>query len=1287
MHSFSALSLAIPQSTDPQVTSEMAPQMEIPFNDSHTGLFVANQSYQKVLSYKLFLAHPAEKHNDEAWTNSAGHSVNLLQVDPEDRSQDRLFVNDVEIEPENWRWCIDGVTLRWNQGSGDHHLAGELAFDKYRNRAVGSVMIGGEQHSAVAQSRPASYSCKLVSESTAAYKAEGKLKWNKNDAWNNASLWSSDALLWNFWVEEYVDDYGERGYRPRIRFEDRQTGYVWEPLVGTYTAYMTYTDEKFIYYFKLDRMQGNPPKDERSSLSGETDRRIASVFPVELVMQLDPSAMQVEGVMEVVTEGEKTEIYGVQGMPANPELLALFACPRPESSDKQATTLTALTAEAQELSPYYLINLDPYEFIEIGGGKDQKNGKDAPKSKVVRDAVQHTAEASLLQIIQYYMPRNLRENFISNAPIELEAPIRAIAETAVPNPGKPGEMVDPKGFYQSLAAPLLTIVLRSKSKKLNARRARKLFEERLSASPVYQKHAPMLYRAHFLDKFPAVRQYLADEQMNADDKRKKIEKYTDTKRAEYTKLRDQAETDEVRQQYDLLLKELDEAKEKALNGKYWAHRVFTHFTGDDFLNMLKMQLFASPDGANAAVRNIQRVSTILSVLDESQYFATKFAECMRIFQLYNVIAQYASMREDQATLREVTSEIAQKFAKQHDGSTDQLMKLVAEAIQKAEEDRAKQQGNLWTEVMEILYIWFEQVGRAQSLAQLLAKVTAKLNPLLDKIEQAIIKNPHIRQQVEKVGLVTKTVASKMLWFGLGLLTFGCMVTMMALNWNNLDDVSRVGLVMVGAGMVANFALSIFKAGQDFYTVYRGTGSLRGALKWAVGLENFSVARMELTFATVASDHLAKLSGGRIQLARWAQLPGWRGKAAQFAVRFIVNLTRVIAIAVSAVMAAVNIVLAAISLAHSKTPLEKAANALAITASILELIGLGFELASVLAVGTAASVLGVIAGVFAGLAILVALAGLGIIIYLAIVSRTSLVDEFVQNEAAKDRLDMPNDTAIDYLLPLYDETGRLIKEGVCIGALAFDGTVSTYLRIENDGTIGAGELTGDQTTCFGISTDGQGRALIFAASVPAGKNVVLRYLTVSEEGKLVTEESRLEGDKRYRQLWNTEIVGKTEVQKPGKQEEGEIEEQLTKGQFRLFIQDQSGNRSYLSNEGGTFRLSSNPQDLVLSLESTKPTNLHMDDVNLSTGDRDTSFYANLAFPGCEPRSWSISGLIPDFLSFDPNAGALKQKEGISPQVGTFGPFMITVTSGAFEGLTSNPFKVIVQQESLEGAVIV
>ncbi|WP_066633122.1 hypothetical protein [Desulfolucanica intricata] len=1262
MQNLTTLNFAIPQEElnpkEPWLLNPCLLNSDSILGDSNEGvtyidLMSAVQPLPGVLSFRLFLAESENYWNDEAWTDSEGHTILLLQPDNNDRSKDRLFVNSIEIEPGNWRWDAHHVIIRWSQGRGDEYLAGELAFDEIKHRGVGSIMIGNRQMGAIALSAPARFSCRLMNNNKVAYKtSDGTLKWIKNKDWDNSTLWSSEALLWSFWVEEYVDPYtGKRAYRPRIRFNDQQTENSWEPAPGTYTAFI---DSERQYMFEYRTMFGPIPKDNRSNLKEKIDREIKTVFPKRIIFKLDASAQTIEGVMEVDTGNTTvaTEVYAVKGKIFNPMLVGIYNQEKEkEVIEKSADSLinnSAKNIAEEELTPYYLYNLDPYEMVEVG------------QTKTIRDVVQNEAEKSLSNIIQYYIPLELRKKFISVAPIDLDPQVRAIAESKGPN----GE--DPKQFYNSISIPFLTLALSRQSAKLNARRARRLFDERLSKSPVYNEHIRKLYVYHFTKKFEAVKRYLADEYKDVAEKKRQIEYYTQRKRNEYEGLKAKAESKEVREQYDLLIKNLEEAKEKAFQGRYWAHRVYTYFTGDEFVEMIKMQLFGSPDGAKAAIRNLQRVSTILSVLDSSQYFANQYADFMRIFQLYAIIAQYADLKNDEKSLNDVAKKIVEKFADEHINSQDEITKVLSEYIKRAEEDKAKGQANLWNEIFQVIYLVFSQVGRVQTVAELIAKVSSQFDKLIEKIEKFIKINQNIKDKISKIGPSVKTVVPKLIWFTLGVFSFAGLVVMLAMNWETLSPMARAGLIVIGAGMLANFALGILQAGLHFYAAFSVTGSLKGALRWSIGIEKLQFQQLEEALKVSLQSLLERLSRGRIKLNSWSQLSGIKGYASRVATRFVVNIARVVAIAIAAVMAIVNIIMSAISIFQSKTTLEAVANGLMLTASILELLGLFAEFVSVvLAEGTAVTIASVLSGLFAGAAFLLALAGIGIIIYMMVTSKpTSPVDEFVENEAAKEGLKITNGAAIEYLMPVYDNSGMLIKEGISISGLPTSGgNASTYLTITKDGVVGAGPLTHDQTTCFGMSTDGQGRALIFAASVADSGQITPRFLTVTETGEITTEDRQLAEKDSYRQLWCTEVVG-------GIKKEND---NLIQAQFKMYIQNGVQKR-YLAFDGSNFFLSDNAQVMVLSVESTKPSKPQMDDILLNTQDRDRVFPAYLGIPGCEPRRWEIAGTLPDFLTFDEKIGAVKQKEDALPREISSGPFTVSVKSGGYDPISSDPFRV-------------
>lgn len=1252
MLAFSALSFASPRDfeIDPAapLASALSPIAGMVMRQDE--LTAMAQPFAHATSYRLFLpdAASADATDDDAWTDREDHTVTVLRADPHDRAGDRLFIDHVEIDRRQWRWSADNTTLRWCHGQGDEHLGGELAFDGLGYRAAGAVAFGARSTKAFAVAAAARFDCRLMHDGTAAYKvSDTALTWTKNAAWSDAGRWSSPALRWSFWVEEYVDDYGNRSYRPRIRFEDMQTGVIFEPGVGAFIASI---DAERHYHFELASGYRGSPDNDRSGLSVDRDRAIKSVFPIRMRIRLDATAQRVEGAIEVQGPGDTTLVYALSGEAHDPARVAALSAAKP------ARALDAAAPSEAELSPYYLYNLDPYDFVEVGS------------DKVIRDAVQAEVEKSLARIIQHYMPDEMRRKFVSPTPIDLDAEVRAIARSKASS----GEQ--PKDLYESLARPFLSMAL--PSPKLNARRARKLLDERLSESPVYREHAVKLYAHHFRQKFPGFKSYLEDEGLNVEEKRRQLEAYTAKKVATYRALREDAESDAVREQCDLMIGELEAAKQRGLAGRYWAHRVYTHFTSDEFVGMLQMQMFASAEGAKAAARNVQRVSTILSVLDDSQHFAERFAEFMNIFRLFALITQHANLSQDQKVLRDVVDDITAQFAEQHAGSTDATTRALAEYMKTAKQDKASGQANLWAKILEIGYEMLASAEKVQSLAKALALLMSKLDEKLANLKTYIVeKLPALVTKLGGHGLTIGKAVVKFIGLGLGAVMAGGAVVVLAMQWNDLNDVTKAGLITMGVGLLANTAVTFVKGtaklGANLFGVASEHG-YRAALKWFFGRAGDQTKVLAEAAQGGAQKLLERLLGGSRQIATAPALAAETAAKAAKILRLLTGITRLVMIAFSAVISIVSIVLTAIELSKAKTPLEKTMHALMLAAGGLELIGLGFAagsaVASAMAAGTAATVLTVISGVFMGLALVVALIAIGIMIYLAVTTKPEdPPEEFARLEAVKDELYMPRETAIDYLLPLHDESGRLVKDGVTILTVAQPGEPALHLTIASDGTVGAGPWRDDLTTGFGLTVDGQGRALVFAATIPESGKVVPRYLTVGDDGSLRAEDKLLDGADRARQLWIADLVGE-----PG--DVGKEGNNLVRGRFQLHVM-MAKKKLYLCFKGGRFGVDDNPQDLRLALQSTRPADLRVEDISLTTRDRDQIFYACLGIAGSGPRSWSLRGLLPDFLDFDDKVGALKQREGMTPSVSTSGPLHVIVKAGEFE-LLSNPFAVTV-----------
>ncbi|HEU4326019.1 MAG TPA: hypothetical protein VFS21_22965 [Roseiflexaceae bacterium] len=1272
------------------------------------------QPFPQVMRFDLLVSDTTDEDGSQLWDGTDSYTISVLQPDPRNRAKDRLFVNEVEIAPQNWRWDTEGTSLRWHQ-SGAQEMSGDLAFDHLQHRGTGTIAFGDRQLSAVALAGKAQYTCTLMSNPQVAYKdSDGILKWQTNGDWKNDELWSSPALQWSYWVEEHLDDYGNKAYRPRLSFYDPQTEQGWEPDPGTYVAFI---DTQHYYHFEFSPLYGSAPADNRSGLEEPKDRAIASVFPTRLLFQLSPSALDVQGALEVQTENNGSQVYAVRGQASNPAVRGVYRLGQPSGDgptlgvhnghllvdgtavahvrrdgnrllwsdlpeptaehlglpsagylefdergeqitggnapvDGQRVSTNQATTVPTAPSPFYLYNLDPYEMVEVGG------------VRTVRDGVQTSVEMSLSNVIQFFMPEDLRKQFISAAPITLDAGLHEIVATKVADE-------DPREFYASLATPYLTMVLggltgpsAEGSRKLNTHRARKQFERLLTEKKTYSIHAAQLYGYHFLKKFPDVRQYLADEASNLESKVQQINTYTQNKRAELERLKTKAEgTPDLVAQYDLQINEVVEAGRHAIEERcYWAHRVYSHFTSNDFMNMVMMQLFSSPDGARAAIRNLQRVSTLLSVLDKGQYFATLYANFIRIFQIYTVIAQNVDLQENNTQLRDFFKDITTNFADNYIKTTDETITLINEYIQKAEEDRAKGQANLWAKTAEVIFSVLSQVERLVSMRDLAAKVGSMFESLSKKITDFISSNSPILKRIQEIGTPIKAVASKILWFSVSALSVAALAVTLSLQWDQLDTVTRVLLIGIGVGLLANMALTIIGFGLNFYAASSITGSFKGAMRWALNMKvndrKIELKEIEERLGTGFQDKLQKLSNGRVPLRAWSDKSGFRRKAARVVTRAFSNITRVAMIAISAVLSVVTIVMTAIALGQSKTATEQWINGLMLTASILELIGLGLELVAVLASNTLSSILGVAAGAFAGLAIILALVGIGLVIYMMVTAKPiSPVMEFAVSHAAAAGLYMEEESALDYMQPLYDKSGKQIKAGV---ALTNDGY--TYLTIHNDGKVGSGRMTFDQTTCFGIIMDSYGRALLSTITLGDQGTMTQRFLTISDSGALITEEQRLSNSLVDRQLWNASLVGKDYDRDGGN---------LTKANCQFWIKI-GGTCYYLTEKG----LSKEPASVVLVLTSTKPAGLLVDNITLTTNDRDRDFSAFLSIGGCEPRTWSIIGDLPNFLTFDQTTGVVSQVSGVAPRAGTYQPLRIAVKSGGFDPLVSDQFSILV-----------
>ena len=229
-----------------------------------------------------------------------------------------------------------------------------------------------------------------------------------------------------------------------------------------------------------------------------------------------------------------------------------------------------------------------------------------------------------------YTP-DLLHNFIAAEPPDL-GDIKDIAE----------DNSDNEGFYSSLSIPYLTNALKSADtdsvKKLNARRAQAVLKQDTSVSKVYREQSARLYTHEWVKRFPTMLQFLEDQGYNTDEQQDAINKEADKWVASIKKGMESVDEDEKgnSNKWSILQKILELWDSIAYIG---AFLFFRYLCSEGYLTMLKMQM-TQGNTSQVVTQNIQRYSSILSVLDPSTYFTRLFVQVIQVQQLTALLPSF-----------------------------------------------------------------------------------------------------------------------------------------------------------------------------------------------------------------------------------------------------------------------------------------------------------------------------------------------------------------------------------------------------------------------------------------------------------------------------------------------------------------------------------------------------------------------------------------------------------------------------------------------------------------------
>lgn len=848
----------------------------------------------------------------------------------------------------------------------------------------------------------------------------------------------------------------------------------------------------------------------------------------------------------------------------------------------------ATAAHAVPLDLSYLVAMDP--FSRAGDS--------------YTDEVLVAATGDLSAIVQYYMGPQLRSTFISANPPSLPPSVLAIATG---NPDNPW-------FYNTLQVPFLVSNLGlsrddADARTLNRARASRRLSNGFNGSALYRSQSDALYRNRWNERFPLMEAFLADQRRASAQHTAEIETDAEVWKAAVNKQFKEAGAAEGNADRRDMLNRIDDLKRIAVQGAYWAWKLFRAVTSPIQLNFVRQQMLRGQSDSAQVPLLTKRYTTLLDLLDPTQSFSKTYVQQIGAFQIGSVLPELVDFGHNASAVADLGRHVLQGYVRQYADSPEPAAREAAAlaarllAAQTIEAGDGKTYKSAYDYFVEEVLSDALSLGSTISFAQLFSELSSRA------------RSPAVQSVLQKAGFTAAAVegALKVFSVGLAVSAIGLLVSG-RLAWDQLQDSEKASLIIGLVSVLAQGATMAIKGTIQMVALYRELGG-----QWV---------NLQHTWTTWRSfEAEGQLSSG---LARWLVREGkgvppgtisdleilfeYQG-AYDFAREQPVvarllgrNLDEFMAYRVGAALGIANLVLSAVFLAESTDDLEWAGNSLIVASAAFSLIaslgGWGFSL------GGSFETAAMFCSGLNVLATVVAVAGFIVLVIDLIEHKPAPpIQAFAKDQANAAGLYMPLGAAIE----------SLRAEQVGIGTLFQHGS-GGCLTLAAQGDPRLGHETADVDTLLYVVTDDKGQSQIFSID-PA----TFGAKALAEHGDGVSTVDPFV-DKEGVSRWILTPTGHLAWA-----DDDPRKERIVSGTFT--IQRPSG--QYLAVKAGRLTLVSTPAEWSLTLKPRRPNGLSYGAPGtvLTLGTRalaQPSLSPVVGQVGAPDVSWSIEPPLPGWM---------------------------------------------------------
>lgn len=1245
-----------------------------------------------------------------ASNNAIPSRLVLLRHDPSDTSKDQLFLDQLPIPREAWRYDTADRIISWRGAYGGGHLhVSHDGLGAYGN--IGKA----ENTLSVSAGAQAVFDCDVALDVGATYVTSGGsvvgFTWDTTSAmWKNAA-WIKQRLQLTYTVTPNGPI-----LPPTFTFDfaDNQTeGIPWDPTA--FEASLSLGEKNGLMVWNLTFKSDVPPDpDQGQNPSTGPD----TVFPYWMQAVEDAAAATISGVLQIDGNAPQGQLVGMQGVRATPGVAGYFktasdAAPfavfdsqlhvggqaikgsrvsgstlswsdldpqhqkltglpasgtlhfdrngvisanQPSISAQRLSTaesLAAITEHKQlhaELHANHLslqqtlatTTLDMYGLLAMAPFVQNQQG-------AWGDAVQSAVTQDLTDIMNSQIPSTMWNLLFPSMPQpSLTGELAIVANSPVPG------VTDPKAWYSSLATAVMTQGMANGSdencKNMNGPRAAAWLKTQVATSPVYHTHGQILFNYEWQNRFNLTSQYLSDQISNSGTYSSTIDAQVALSVAD---INQNVVTDPTNPNLktDLITQVQAVGAYAKTNQLYWAFAYFTYNTAPSILANIAIQMAintGSSDGTTLS-RLFQQNASVLTALDPSGYFAQQYTTTLNTFLATNILPSMFGFVGDPSSF-DMIKEYLQQFVATNINNEDQQIAQAAAQIQSILNDE----------------------NADQMLQDSIEALRAISGALQDTLALPYVANNFVKwfsTNYPKFSKVANVFGSLFIGGLTGMAIFSLFSEFK--SWDKLNAAQKAQLILNTLQLGLQVVAAVVKRGVRIYSIFNVNGMTAGQRTAAIseilatgetGVLDQGLIKIGNTTARWLADtegtigKLAVTDQGVVTAVLVNSADAAAEEAGYAAKIFGKNLDEFIATRVGPIFILAGIGLSIYFISTGEGGLALASDILNIVGGSLMLFatigGWAVEGGLIAAEGVMATIISV-----AGpLAILAALVGVGIMIYMMLKKPPNPVEEFVNTYVKPAGFYVPSQSsALDYAVPYANpDQNNLLMIGYSLSSQG------SYLTANNDGSISLGDATALPNCVWQSTTDGLGMSKIITITQPdSSKPPVAMLLSLMSDNSISFQPAMPPpspspgqvkrvasapgtGSTIVTQTWLSSPQSNAKLTSSGgflasmtlklQPVPPDSEGNYAPSQANGWMVTTSNGLGYNASAGSTF---------TLNMSGMAPNYMRMVDMNFllnSTPSPQQSFGPTFGVYASTPATYALNNAVPAFLTFSADTGA-------------------------------------------------